>query len=261
MTLIEQLRACRFVDLTHAFEPGIPHFHLFPDEQRTVLFGHAEGEGTLGSGFLTHEYRHIGQWGTHMDPPSHFIAGGRTQDEVGVEEMVLPLCVLDVREAVDSDPDFACSAATVGAWESEHGRVPAGAFVALNTGWSARWPDDGAMQNRDEAGVAHYPGWGEDALRLLVEERAITAIGHDMTDTDPGVRVSAGEYPAETYILAADRWQIELLTNLDEVPATGAIVFASWPKPRGGSGFPARVFAVVPPAPTPAPEAFRLPRR
>jgi kynurenine formamidase len=246
--ILDRLRACEWVDLTHAFAPGIPHYVAFPDEVRTVLFHHDAGVGKLGDGFLAHEYRHIGQWGTHMDPPAHFIRGGRTQDEVGVEEMILPLVVIDVREACVSDPDFACTREVVEAWEARHGRVPAGAFVALHTGWGARWPDGEAMQNRGADGAAHYPGWAVDALALLVQEREITAIGHDMTDTDPGATVSAGQAPAETYILAADRWQIELLTNLDRVPATGALIVATWPKPLGGSGFPARAFAIVPPA-------------
>ncbi|MBJ7472414.1 MAG: cyclase family protein [Solirubrobacteraceae bacterium] len=246
--LLAELRSCRWVDLTHAFEPGIPHFHLFPDEQRTTLFDFDEGSGTLGHGFLAHEYRHIGQWGTHVDPPGHFVRDGRALDDIGVEEMILPLAVLDVREQVRSDPDYSVDAAFIRGYEERHGPIPAGAFVALNTGWAERWPDGDAMQNRDAAGVAHYPGWGVDALELLVEGRGITAIGHDMTDTDPGVRVSAGEYPAEVYILGADRWQIELLASLDQVPPAGALIVASWPKPRGGSGFPARVFALVPPA-------------
>ena len=41
-------------------------------------------------------------------------------------------------------------------------------------------------------------------------------------------------------------YQIELLTNLDKVPEAGAIVVVAFPKPKGGSGFPARVFAIVP---------------
>lgn len=246
LELLAQLRACRWVDLTHAFEPGIPHFHQFPDEVRTTLFHYDEGVGTQGSGFLAHEYRHIGQWGTHMDPPAHFVRGLKTQDQVPVDEMILPLVVLDVRQQVAEDVDFAADLAVVQAYEAEHGPVPEGAFVALNTGWHARWPDGDAMQNRDDAGVAHYPGWDVSALTFLVEERGITAIGHDMTDTDPGVRVSAGEYPAEAYILGSDRWQIELLANLDELPAAGGLVVATWPKPLGGSGFPARVFAIVP---------------
>ena len=244
--LLTELRACRWVDLTHPFEPGIPRFHLFPDEQRTTLFDFDEGVGTLGHGFLTHNYSHIGQWGTHVDPPAHFIRGGRTLDELPVDEMILPLVVLDARAQVEADPDYVADAELIAEWEQRHDRIPEGAFVALSTGWSARWPDGDAMQNRDEAGVAHYPGWGVDALELLVEGRGATAIGHDTTDTDPGARITAGEYPAETYILAADRWQIELLANLELVPPAGALIVATWPKPKAGSGFPARVFAIVP---------------
>jgi kynurenine formamidase len=247
--LLDQLHTCTWVDLTHPFGPGIPHYVAFPDELRTVLFHYDEGVGTRGSGFLAHEYRHIGQWGTHMDPPAHFARGGRTQDEVGVREMILALVVLDVSQACAEDPDFACTSAVIRAWETRHGEIPAGAFVALHTGWGRRWPDADAMQNRDSDGVAHYPGWTVDALELLVSGRGITAIGHDMTDTDPGVRVSAGQAPAETYILEADRWQIELLANLDQVPEAGALIVATWPKPEGGSGFPARAFAIVPSAP------------
>jgi kynurenine formamidase len=246
LALLEQLRAHRWIDLTHAFRPGIPHYHAFPDEERTALFHFDEGVGTLGDGFLAHEYRHIGQWGTHMDPPIHFVRGGRAMDEVGVEEMILPLVVLDVRDRVAGDHDFTLGAADVESWEAEHGRIPEGAFVAMLTGWGERWPDGEAMQNRDADGIAHYPGWGVGALELLVGGRGITAIGHDTTDTDPGAAISAGLVPAETYILAADRWQLELMADLHRVPATGAIVVATWPKPEGGSGFPARAFAIVP---------------
>ena len=40
--------------------------------------------------------------------------------------------------------------------------------------------------------------------------------------------------------------QIELLANLDQVPEFGAIAVVSFSKPKGGSGFPARVFAILP---------------
>ena len=238
--VLAHLRTCTWVDLTHAFGPGIPHFAAFPDERRELLFDHA------ADGFQSHVYTHVGQWGTHMDPPVHFARGGRTQDEVPVTDMICELVVVDVSERAAADPDLEVTPADLLAWEAEHGRIPAGSFVALRTDWSHRWPDGDAMANRDEAGVAHYPGWGVPALELLVRERGVTAVGHETTDTDAGSVVSGGALPAEAYVLGADRWQIELLTNLDQVPATGALVVATWPKPLGGSGFPARVFAIVP---------------
>jgi hypothetical protein len=37
-----------------------------------------------------------------------------------------------------------------------------------------------------------------------------------------------------------------LLTNLDQSPESGALVVVSFPKPKAGSTFPARVFAILP---------------
>jgi kynurenine formamidase len=116
----------------------------------------------------------------------------------------------------------------------------------MHTDWSKRWPSMAAMQNKDAAGIAHYPGWSLEVLKYLYEERKITASGHETTDTDPGVATSRDDYSLETYVLQQNRYQIELLTNLDEVPEAGALVVATFPKPKGGSGFPARVFAILP---------------
>ena len=40
--------------------------------------------------------------------------------------------------------------------------------------------------------------------------------------------------------------KIALMANLDKVPEKGAILVCTFPKPKGGSGFPARLFAIVP---------------
>lgn len=235
-----------FVDLTHAFEPGIPRWPGFPDEVRETIYGYERGEGTMGHGFFAERFSHVGQWGTHVDPPAHFVEGGRTVDEIDVKEMILPLVVLDVHEKAARDPDYTITMEDVRAWEAAHGPIPEGAFVAMRTDWSRRWPDAAAMRNEDARGVAHYPGWSLEVLRYLYEDRRITASGHETTDTDPGVATSRGDYALETYILRAGHYQIELLAHLDRVPACGALAVVSFPKPKGGSGFPARVFAILP---------------
>ncbi len=235
-----QLLAGRsFTDLTHAFHPGQPHFPAFPDEIREAVFDLEKGDG-----FTAHRYSIIGQWGTHVDPPSHFIRGGRTLDQIPVEEMVLPLVILDITERVSTDSDATPTVADIQAWEDRNGTMPAGSFVALRTGWSHRWPDAEAMANRDPEGVSHTPGWSKEVLSFLIQERSIAAVGHEQTDTDPGRATSRQDFSLETYVLAQNRWQIELLANLDGLPECGAAVIATWPKPRQGSGFPARVFAI-----------------
>lgn len=228
-----------YTDLTHAFHAGQPHFPAFPNEQRRELFSIERGDG-----FTTHEFRLIGQWGTHIDPPAHFASGGRTVDQLPVDEMILPLVVLDISERVAGNPDSTPVLADVQAWEERNGRIPERSFVALRTDWWRKWPDGQKMANRDEAGISHTPGWSREVLEFLIDERNIAAVGHEQTDTDPGLATSQGDLGLERYLLEQDRWQIELLAHLDAVPEANALVVATWPKPLGGSGFPARVFAI-----------------
>jgi kynurenine formamidase len=143
-----------FVDLTHAFAPGIPHWPGFPDEKAETIFWHDPGVAP-GSGFDAQYFSHVGQWGTHADPPAHFVKAGRTLDQIGVNEMIMPLVVLDVHEKVDRNPDYTLRMEDVSSWESRHGIIPADAFVVMRTDWSKRWPDMAAMQNKDAKGISH----------------------------------------------------------------------------------------------------------
>ncbi|HPJ96099.1 MAG TPA: cyclase family protein [Syntrophales bacterium] len=242
----EIIRTKRFVDLTHTFAPGIPHWKGFPDEKRETLYGYEPGAGKLGSGFYAQAFTLVGQWGTHADPPAHFVKGLRTLDQIDVKEMILPLVVIDVHEKAARNPDYTITLDDVREWERRDGPIPGGAFVAMRTDWSKRWPDPKAMANADEKGIAHYPGWSLPVLKYLYEERKIAASGHETTDTDPGIATSKDDYILETYVLKQNRYQIELLANLDQVPQAGALVVVTFPKPKDGSGFPARVFAILP---------------
>ena len=250
------LASKKYVDLTHEFARGIPRWPGFPDETRKTIYWYdppKDGSGsadkrpdTMGSGFFSELFTHVGQWGTHVDPPAHFIKGLRTVDQIDPKEMVLPLVVIDVHEEAAKNPDYTLLLGRVKKWEKDHGQIPAGAFVAMRTDWSKRWPDAAKMENKDAKGVAHYPGWSLPVLKYLYEGRKITASGHETTDTDPGLATCKEDYSLETYILSTNHYQIELLTNLDQLPEAGALVVVSFPKPKGGSGFPARVFAIVP---------------
>jgi len=240
------IKSKQFVDLTQAFAPGIPRWKGFPDEKREILYWYKPGVGKMGAGFWSEYFCHVGQWGTHVDPPAHFIQGLRTVDQIDPKEMILPLVVIDVHLKVAKNPDYTLTMDDIKAWENKHGQIPPGAFVAMRTDWSKRWPNMTAMQNKDPQGTAHYPGWSMQVLKYLYETRKITASGHETTDTDPGIATTKDDYSLESYILKQNRYQIELLNNLDQVPEAGALVVVSFPKPKNGSGFPARVFAILP---------------
>jgi kynurenine formamidase len=238
--IYEQLSQKTFVDLTHSFGPGIPHWKGMPDQKVNVLYNIKK------DGFIIQEFCHVGQWGTHIDAPSHFHEGLKSVDQVNPKDMLMPLVILDVHEKVAKNPDYTLTLEDVKAWETKHGRIPKNAFVAMRTDWSKRWPDNAAMQNKDTQGVAHYPGWSMPVLKLLYEDRGITASGHETTDTDPGIATTKDDYSLESYVLSLNHYQIEMLTNLDKVPEAGALVMVTFPKPEGGSGFPARVIAILP---------------
>jgi kynurenine formamidase len=238
------IHAHTFVDLTHDFAPGIAHWPGFPNESVRTLYWYTPKKGTLGSGFFAQLFCHVGQWGTHVDPPAHFSPNGNTVDQIDPKQMFLPLVVIDVHEKVARNPDYVLSMDDVRSWERAHGPVPQDAFVAMRTDWAKRWPSQAAMENKDRRGVAHYPGWSLPVLKYLYEVRHITASGHETTDTDPGLATTHSDYSLESWILHHGHYQIELLANLDRVPQAGALVMVTFAKPRGGSGFPARVVAI-----------------
>ncbi|MBN3754338.1 cyclase family protein [Paraburkholderia sp. Tr-20389] len=239
-TLHEILRRGKWIDLSHTADESSPLWSGFTKMSRTALFNLDE------HGFQAHVFTHVGQWGTHVDPPSHFHGGLRTLDQLTVEEQLLPLVVIDVHEKVLANPDYTVSMDDVRDWELRNGAIPRGAFVALRTDWSKRWPDHASMLNRDAEGISHTPGWSSEVIDYLFDARDAAACGHETLDTDPGSATSRSDFSLEGLVLSKDRYQIELLANLSEVPEAGALAVVAFPKVGGATGFPARVFAIAP---------------
>src|SRR5437868_10257215 len=72
------LASKKFIDLTHEFAPGIPHWPGFPDEQQKTIYWYKKQPASMGDGFFAEVFTHVGQWGTHVDPSAHFHKGLRT---------------------------------------------------------------------------------------------------------------------------------------------------------------------------------------
>ncbi|MFT9846833.1 cyclase family protein [Aneurinibacillus sp. REN35] len=240
MNALKLLKEKEWVDLTHTFGPDSPHFSAFPSAEFKTLFTHDDG-------FFAQSFTFAGQYGTHLDAPIHFVRNTRYLDELGLKELVLPLVVIDKSKEAEKNHDFTLTVDDIVTFEEEYGRIDEGTFVALRTDWSKRWPDKEAFENKDTDGNNHAPGWSVEALTFLFEERKVKAIGHETFDTDSAVDFQKnGSLLGEYYVLEQDTYQVELLTNLDKVPAKGAVIFNIVPKPKKASGFPVRSFAVLP---------------
>ncbi|SFB28297.1 Kynurenine formamidase [Lentibacillus halodurans] len=238
---VNLLKEKEWVDLTHAFGPDSPHFSAFDPAAFETLFDHDDG-------FFAQQFTFPGQYGTHIDAPIHFVPGDkRYVHELELQELVLPLVVIDKSKEADEDSDFTLYPDDILEFEKEHGEIEPGSFVALRTDWSKRWPDQDTFDNQDEKGNSHAPGWSVEALQFLFEQRNIKAIGHETFDTDAAVDIQKnGALVAEYYVLDQDTFQVEVMTNLDKVPAKGAVIFNIVPKVKGATGFPVRSFAILP---------------
>jgi kynurenine formamidase len=223
-------------DLTHTYSPKLPVFPSFHPLQMTPKFSIAK------DGFFASELTLDEHTGTHMDAPMHFIPGGVSADRLPVDRFIAPLCVISIASRAAKDADTTLVVDDVLAWERTHGRIPAGAFVAMHTGWDARVPDPEAFINRDAAGKNHAPGFGAEAAAFLTRQRDIVGVGTDTLSLD---MTAAGTSVAHVAFLGAGKYGIEMLANLTAVPASGATVIIGGPKHEGASGGPTRVYAVV----------------
>jgi kynurenine formamidase len=228
----------QFVDLTHTFSPLSPVWKGFGQATFSRAADPRTGEpyNIAKDHFRATFYSMVGQYGTHIDPPAHFDPNGLTLDQLSLKQMILPLVVFDVTPILKRDPSHALSVADIKNWERVHGRVPAGVFAALRTDMYKDWETDPERFKR-----TRFPAWSLEAIKFLYEQRGIVANGHESMDTD-----TTADLKSETWLLTHGHWQIEVMANLDRVPATGALIVVSWPKPEHGLGFPARAFAILP---------------
>jgi kynurenine formamidase len=238
------LATAKVVDLTHPFDAQTIYWPTSPSafELKRLASGKTPG----GWYYAANAFCSPEHGGTHLDAPRHFSEAGDTSDRIPVSALVRPAVVLDVRERTASNPDYRLTVADLEAWESKHGPVPAGAIALLRTGWSDRWPDRKRYLGDDRPGDAshlHFPSFGEEAVRVLVSQRKVAAIGLDTASIDYG---PSADFPVHRIAAAGNVPAFENVTNLGEVPETGAWVVALPMKIAGGSGGPLRIVALVP---------------
>jgi kynurenine formamidase len=239
------LASARLVDLTYAFDDHTVYWPTAPfGFQLEVLH---RGPTPAGFFYAANSFCAPEHGGTHIDAPIHFAEGHRALDQVPVEQLIGPAVLIDVSAKAAADADYRLTAADVRAWEHVHGPIPSGAIVLLRTGWGARWPDRRRYLGDDRPGDAsslHFPSYGEEAARLLVNERKVAALGVDTASIDHG---PSRDFIVHQIALGADVPGIENVAHLEAVPETGAWVVALPMKIAGGTGGPARIVALIPP--------------
>lgn len=184
--------------------------------------------------------------GTHLDAPIHFFERGLTVDKIPVRQLVAPAVVIDVAARASADPDYRLSVEDLRAWEASNGRIQQGAIVMLRTGWGKRYGDRKSYFGDDTPGATdklHFPSYGADAVRVLVSERRVGALGVDTPSIDYG---QSRDFIVHQISAAAGVPGLENVANLESLPVRGAWVVALPMKIGGGSGGPLRIVALLP---------------
>jgi kynurenine formamidase len=224
----------RVVDLTHTLDEAFPTWDGVPGIAYERMADFA------ANGFQYFKINASEHAGTHIDAPLHFTADGLSVDEIAPEHLVCPLCVVDIKAKAMDDANATVSAEDIDAWISAYGEIPAGACVAMNSGWAAKVGDPSFRSNNAEGTLA-FPGFGKDATDLMAE-LGVVALAVDTLSQDPG---NSTDFAVHYSWLGSGRYGIENIANLDAVPPAGAMLFAGVPKHRGGTGGQARVIAMV----------------
>jgi kynurenine formamidase len=225
------------VDLTHTMSPEFPTYNGKPGIEMQREFGFKRDGYNL---YWWHLSEHVG---THMDAPIHFSEHGIAADKLAVEQLVVPLAVVDVAYKAAQEPDYLLSREDLAAWEMKNGRLPDGCCVALYSGWGELLATDEArFTGRDVNGTFHFPGFDPDAAEWMIKERKVAGLAVDTLSLDNG---PSRDFKTHKIWLPSGRWGLENVANLGKVPANGATLVVGSPKVKDATGGLTRLFALV----------------
>ena len=223
----------RVVDLSHPIRAGLV---TYPGLPAPVITPHLTREASRatyapGTEFAMDVITMIGNTGTYLDSPFHRYGDGA--DLAGLDLSTLVGLRAEVFHLTD-------------AWTPERrgirpetlaDRDVRGAAVLLHTGWDRHFGEP-------EYGVGAPYLTGEGAQWLI--DQGVVLVGIDSVNIDDTAPETGGARPAHTLLLGAGVHVVEHLTNLDELPPSGARFTAAPPAVEGFGTFPVRACAQVP---------------
>jgi kynurenine formamidase len=251
--LLEELSSgrLRIVDLTQPLSAQTPLLPLPSQWNNTPAFklwelSHYDDRGPAWywNGFETGEHT-----GTHFDAPVHWVSGkdlpDNTVDCIPPRKFIGPACVIDVSAESAKNSDYLLTPDHIRQWEEKHGIIPAGAWVLLRTDWWKRKDPKDYINAKDNG--PHTPGLTKESSMLLAQDRNVLGLGVETVGTDAGQAATFDPpFPNHYLMHGSGKFGLASLCNLDQLPATGAIVIAAPLKIVNGSGSPLRVIAITP---------------
>jgi len=236
----------KLLDMTYAYDENTIYWPTAKLFAMTKLnWGITEG----GYWYASNEYAASEHGGTHADAPIHFAQGGRTIDQIPLEEWIGAAVKIDVTASCAKDRDYLLSAADIEGWEKKYGKIPDGAWVIMDTGIGTQsYPNKKKVLGTDKKGAEalpelSFPGFSVEAAEFLVTKRNIAGIAIDTPSIDFG---KSKDFKVHRILCAANKLALENIAQLDKLPSAGARLYVIPMLIKDGTGAPARVFAILP---------------
>ncbi len=244
------LASARLIDLSYAYDETTIYWPTSPTTFELTELARGTAEG--GYFYSAYSFSTPEHGGTHLDAPVHFSETGRTAGEVPLRQLVAPAIVIDMSKVAAEDADALLGLETVRAWEARNGPISEGTIVILRTGWGGRWAQGAKAYLGDDtphdASNLHFPGYGEEAARFLVEERRVSALGIDTASIDHG---PSKDFIVHRVAAAKNVVGLENVARAEELPERDFWIVALPVKIGRGSGGPVRIVALLPERSTP----------
>jgi kynurenine formamidase len=236
----------KLLDMSFTFDKNTIYWPTAnPFQLQSVADSQTEG----GYYYRSNDYCASEHGGTHVDAPCHFAKAGVSVDQIPLHQWIGPAVRIDVTGKCDKNRDYLLTVEDIKNWEKKYGKIPKDAWVIMYTGISTKYyPDAKKVLGTDKKGPGaipnlHFPGFSPESMTWLLQEREITGIAIDTPSIDYG---QSKEFKVHRILGAANKAAVENIANLDKLPPKGAMLYVIPMKIKGGSGAPARIFAILP---------------
>lgn len=221
----------QLIDLTHTIDSLIPSWDgLNPFQCCLQLDYH---QSTSGTQFRVQSMIMVAGVGTHIDAPAHCIPGGRTVDQLCLDECCIPCVVIDVSDRAHKT--YTVSIEDIEMFERHYGQINRGDFVLIRTGWERFWHHSEQYRNNHI-----FPAVSEQVAHLLVA-RDIVGIGIDTLSPDR----PDNDFSVHKILLGADKYIVENIAHSGQLPKRGAYVAIMPFKGKGLTEAPVRMIGLV----------------
>jgi kynurenine formamidase len=211
-------RGSPWVDLSHPLDDRVPRIAIFPPPSYTsVLELPGDPMNVTRMDMVVHT-------GTHVDAPSHFVAGAETVDQLDLTRLTGAGVVCRV-DATDEEV-YGLHAVL------DRDSVRAGDIVILETGW---WRHFGTER------YGRHPSLSVEVAEWLVDQEvAMVAVDTGTPDLPVALRPEGFGWPVHHVLLGAGVLIAEHLTNLAGLSGRRVELILAPLNIRGADGAPVR---------------------